>query len=336
MNMKKSLILLAVVLFTAIGTFSSCDGSVRTSLLPNVSGKEGDVLVVINKSEWDGNLGQTIRDTLTQEYPYIPMVEPMFNLSYVPHSAFNDMFQMHRNIVIVNIDPKATEGGILYKKDVWAAPQSVIKLNASSSSEAADIFKENSRGIITFLEQTERERMMSNTRKYEEHSLVPKISKMAGGSPHFPYGYFMKKKTNDFIWVSHETQYTQQNVLIYKYPVVEGMDMMAPENLRAAADKMLMENIPGMFENTYMIISPVVDPYIGYRKYKDNHFAEMKGFWEVYGDYMGGPFVSHVYYAPDGKNMVMLVGFVYAPKYDKRTYMRQLEAILFSFEWNKD
>lgn len=318
-----------------ISILSSCNETTRESLLPKVSGKEGEVLIVINKGDWEGNIGNIIRDSLSQEYPYLPQSEPIFDASYVQHSAFNHLYQSHRNIIIVNIDPKVTEPGIVYKKDVWAIPQCVIRINATSSNAAAEIFKENCNVIIPFIEQMERDRSISNTLKYEERSVTLDVRKKFGGSPRFPFGYRIKKSTEDFMWVSHDTQYTLQNVLIYKYPKENGMDMMAPENIKAATDTMLMENIPGMVENSYMIISPVIDPYVGYRKYKDNHFAEMKGFWEVHGDYMGGPFISHTYYAPDGENMLTILGFAYAPKYDKRTYIRQLDAILCSFEWNK-
>ena len=33
--------------------------------------------------------------------------------------------------------------------------------------------------------------------------------------------------------------------------------------------------------------------------------------------------------------MIMLEAFVYAPKYDKRHYLRQVESVLYSFEWKK-
>ena len=50
---------------------------------------------------------------------------------------------------------------------------------------------------------------------------------------------------------------------------------------------------------------------------------------------MGGPFVAHAFYSQDGKDMIVMEGFVYAPKYDKRHYVRQVESILYSFEWAK-
>ena len=94
-------------------------------------------------------------------------------------------------------------------------------------------------------------------------------------------------------------------------------------------------NVPGMFDNTYMITSEALKPEVSFIRYRGRQFAETRGLWEVYGDFMGGPFVSHSFYSKDGKDIIVLDGFVYAPKYDKRQYLRQVEAILYSFEWEE-
>ena len=53
-------------------------------------------------------------------------------------------------------------------------------------------------------------------------------------------------------------------------------------------------------------------------------------------DYMGGPFVSHSFYSKDGKDIIVLEAFVFAPRYDKRQYLRQVESLLYSFEWDSE
>ena len=37
----------------------------------------------------------------------------------------------------------------------------------------------------------------------------------------------------------------------------------------------------------------------------------------------------------DGKDVIVLEAWVYAAKFDKRQYLRQVEALLYSFEWDK-
>lgn len=331
--MKRILTYMLVAMATVLALTSCSEEKRKKALLPNISGKAGEVIVVIGKNDWEGSLGTVIRDTLACDCPFLPQREPLYTLVDVPMAGFTNMFQLHRNIIIVNIAKDVTEPGVIYKSDLWAAPQCVIRLNAPDSETAVSLFKENSERIKGLLEEAERNRVITNAKKYEEVALAPVVTGMIGGSPHFPSGYKLKKKTEDFIWITYDTQFTQQSILIYKYPVEEGMDMMAPDNLIAANSRMLKDNVPGMFENTYMVISPIVRPSVKYMKYREHAFAELRGLWDVHNDYMGGPFVTHVFYSQDGKYMIMLEAFVYAPKYDKRHYLRQVESVLYSFEW---
>lgn len=304
--------------------------------MPNISGKPGEVVVVIGKDYWEGSLGNTLRDSLACDFPYLPQSEPMFDLVNVAPAGFTSMFQLHRNIIAFNIRTDVTEPGVIYKNDQWAAPQCVIKINAPTEEVATELFMTNCEKIKAVLEQAERARVISNTKKYEELNLAPVVTAMAGGSPHFPSGYKLKARKDNFIWIAYETQFTMQGILIYKYPVEAGVDMMSPEALLQAQDNMTRENVPGMRENSYMMISPIITPSVKYKKYGVHEFAEIRGLWEVYGDYMGGPFVSHAFYTPDGQNMILLQAFVYAPKYDKKNYLKQVESVLYSWEWKKE
>lgn len=333
--MKRILTYLAMAL-AALSVISCSESKRREALLPNISGKAGEVIVVIDKGQWEGVVGTTLRDTLACECPFLPQREPLYTLVNVAPGGFTQMFQLHRNIVIVNIDPSVTEPGVLYRSDVWARPQCVIRINAADSETAVQLIKENSNRMVATLEQAERDRVVANTKKYEELSLAPVVTEMIGGSPHFPSGYKLKKKSDDFIWIEYHPQFVTQGVLVFKYPVVEGQQMMDLDSILENSKEILQSNVPGMFENTYMTIADIQRPSIEYKRYKGLDFAEIKGFWEVQNDFMGGPFVSHAFYSKDGKDVIVLFAFVYAPKYDKRQYLRQVESIIYSFEWAKE
>lgn len=323
---------LFALLFVTLIAFTGCRSKGGT-LLPNVSGKAGDVIVVMDKNDWDSNLGSATRDLLAADYPFLPQREPMFTLSNVPTTGFADLFKVHRNLIFFNINADNT-GGVIYKNDVWAHPQCIIQVTAPSSDSAATVLKENGERIVNTLEQAERDRIIANSILYEEHRIPPAVKEMTGGSPHFPSGYKLRKKSNDFIWISDDKQYSTQGVLIYKYPAAD-KENFTEENIIAKRNEFMKANVPGMFENTYMITSEAVKPEVKFIRFRGRQFAETRGLWEVYNDFMGGPFVSHSFYSRDGKDIIVLDGFVYAPKYDKRQYLRQVEAILYSFEWEK-
>ena len=330
--MKRIFTYLAVAFMTLV-TVSCSEQAKKKAILPNISGKAGEVIVVTTKADWEGLVGTTLRDTLACECPFLPQRESLYTLCEVAPSGFTNIFKVHRNIIIINVSNTVTEPGVLFKKDIWATPQCVIYINAIDEESAAQLIKDNSAKIKATLEQAERDRVIANAKKYEELKLRPVVTGLVGGAPRFPSGYQLKKKTSDFIWITYDTQFTMQGVLIYKYPVVEGEDMMDLDNILENMNLILKDNVPGMRENSYMTVTDFARPSIEYIRYKGRDFEQIRGFWEVHNDYMGGPFVAHVFYSPDAKEMIVLQGFVYAPKYDKRHYLRQVESILYSFEW---
>ena len=302
------------------------------ALLPTVSGKAGEVLAVIEKNDWDSQLGESVRGVLADEYPFLPVQEARYSVSNVSHGGFIEMFQVHRNIVFFDINPQAASTGVKFIKDKWATPQCLVLVSAHTAEMADSLFRDKAELIIETIEQAERERVITNTRKYENKSVYPAVSKVFGGSVHVPSGYKLAKITDDFAWIQDKKQYTTQGIFVYRYPV--GKDDFTMENLVKNRNRMLKANVPGMFEGTYMVTGTYWTPQTRYLKYKGRDFAETHGMWEVEGDFMGGPFVSHAFYSPDGKYIVVAEAWVYAPKFDKRQYLRQTESLLYTWEWN--
>ena len=325
-----------LILLLALALLPGCKNSGK-QLLPNVSGKAGEVLVVIEREQWEGNLGVAIREVLAADTPYLAQREPLFNLSNVTPGAFNNMFKVHRNLLLVNIDPQMKEAGMVYRYNHWAQPQAVAQINAYDEETALEQFREASATLSEFFEQAERDRIITNAKRYEERALQDPVLAVTGGMLHFPSGYRCRKATADFVWIADEKQYTNQTVLIYKYPA-----SLYPEsefslaNMISKRNEIMKDNVPGMFEGSYMTTSTAQEPVTRSLSYHGRRFMETRGFWEVQGDFMGGPFVSHSFYSPDGKEVIVLEAFVYAPRYDKRQLLRQVESLLYSFEWKKD
>ena len=305
------------------------------TLLPNVSGKAGEIIVVIDKDNWEGAVGTSIRDLLASDCPYLAQREPLFTLANVPPGSFTNMFKVHRNILILNIDPQGTKEGMVYQSDKWAHPQSVAQINAHDQAGALSIIEDAKDQLPEFFEAAERDRIIANSILYEELTLRGPVEKLTGGILHFPSGYKLRKQTDDFVWIADEKQYTNQTVLLYRYPVPE-KDPFKLENIIAKRNEVMQANVPGMFDGSYMTTSTAIEPMTRSLKYHGIDFMETRGFWEVEGDYMGGPFVSHSFYSPDGKDIIVMEAFVHAPRYDKRSLLRQVESILYSFEWKNN
>lgn len=303
----------------------------KSALLPKVSGKAGEVVVVIDRENWEGAAGNAVRELLACECPYLPQSEPLYSLVNVAPGGFGDLFKVHRNIVYCEVDPQTPKTGVTLRKDVWASPQCVVQVSAPDAERLAEVFASEGRTIVAALEQAERDRVIRNSILYEERSIAPEVRKAFGGSPHFPSGYKMKKNTGDFIWIADEKQFSTQGILIYSYPV-DSAEPFSVGEIISHRNEAMKANVPGMFDGTYMTTSTFWAPTVEYVKYNGRNFAQTRGLWEVENDYMGGPFVSHSFYSEDGSRIIVAEAFVYAPRYDKRQLLRQVESILYSWE----
>ena len=316
--------------FAALAALVSCGNS--KNVLPGVSGKAGEVIVVIEKAHWDGELGDALREYLACDCDFLPQPEPLYNLAYVTPAGFTNMFQSHRNIIMVHIDQDVKEDGITFYNNKWARPQCIIMINAKGLDEAVAVVRRDYEKIRARLEQAERDRVVASARLYEAKEIRENVAKRFGGSIVFPSGYVIKKINDSFAWIGNDNTYVYKDILVYRYPA-NGKDDLQPETIIAQRNRILKENVPGMFDGTYMTTSQVAEPKVSYINYKGHDFAETRGFWEVENDFMGGPFVSHSFYSLDGSEILVFEAFVYAPKYDKRQYMRQTESLLYSFQW---
>ena len=310
----------------------SCSSGKQKALLPNVSGKAGEVIIAMDKDNWEGDLGNEVRYVLGGDTPYLAQKEPLFNLVNVSPTGFADLFRVHRNIVIFSTDSSLQEGKVVYRADLWARPQCVIEVSAPDSQTLLNLFRENSDNISGALEQAERDRIIANAKLYEEYGIAEAVRGKISGSPHFPSGYKLRKMTDDFIWIADDKQYSTQGVFIYWYPAEE-KENFSKENILAHRNAFMKANVPGMFDNTWMTTSTFIEPTVEFISFRGRQFAQTRGFWEVQNDFMGGPFVSHSFYSRDGKDIIVVEAWVYAPKYDKRQLLRQVESVIYSFEW---
>lgn len=330
--MKKTIFLLSLVVLCATSLLPSCKSG--KALLPNVSGKAGEILVVIDKDLWEGSLGDATRELLACDCPYLPQKEPLYTLANVAPTGFADLFKIHRNIVLFNVGEKVDSASVIYKHDVWSQPQCVIQVNAKTEADAIDVLGKKSELILSSIEQAERDRVIRNTMLYEERSIAKTVSEHFEGRLHCPSGYKIRKAGDDFIWIADDKQYVYQDILIYKYPVTEA-EPFSLDNIVAHRNEILKANVPGQFDGTYMTTSETFAPKVEYLKYRGRSLAQTRGWWEVEGDYMGGPFVSHSFYNEDGSEIIVVEAFVYAARFDKRQYLRQVESLLYTWEWNQ-
>lgn len=322
---------LLIVLFITI-ILSSCGDKVRENLMPNVTGKAGEVVLVIEKGYWEGAIGDTLRAYFMQAQIGLPQTEPLVDLVNIPSNAFSDIFKTHRNIIQTYVSNTVEKSEVLIKRDFHAKPQLFVSIEAKNEAEFMDLIMKNRERILAAILKIERERILSTYKKYPERGLRNHLLKTHQLSVTMPRGYRLRLDSTEFLWYSYETQLTSQGLFINYYDYTD-TSQLNTENLIRKRNVLLRKYVPGPTEGSYMITEDLLPVQRKEFTFKGNYAVELRGLWKLENDFMGGPFVSFTTVDEERNRIVTVDGYVYAPKFDKRNYLRQMEALLHTLEF---
>lgn len=318
--------------------FSSCKNDPKKRginpgsgmLLPNVSGTAGEVLVVMDNFNWKNKAGEILRKTLEQEYPALTQPEPLFDIIHITAGAFDNIFQIHRTVVMVSIDPDVEEATLRYSENVWAKPQLVIRMEAPNSYALEELLEKEKESILQNIIAYDRKRIQdvyNDSKDPEIKSIVSKFNISLA----IPRGYNIDIHNDEFASFSIETPKTSQVIFVYQYPW-QGQEQLSTIDIIEERNEMLKKYTRGTRADSYITTTELFPPMTYDIVMNGREFVEVRGWWELHNGYMGGPFVSHSAIDSERNKVVVVEGYVYNPNNKKRNMMRQLEAIIYSMK----
>jgi len=321
---KLSLLLISLALF-------SCT-TVERPQKPSATGRSGELLVITPKARWDGVAGEHIRNTFASEVLMLPQPEPQFNLIHIEERAFVKLFETHRNIFFAEFDPSLERAKIEVSRNVWSYPQRVIRVTAPDNEALERVMENNKQSFIDLYLETERERLINAYRRminFQARNLVRETFKL---DIVVPEGYFVAKHEDNFVWLRQTgtREDLDLGLLITSMPYTDPDRDFAHNVIWQRRDSITRRHIPGTFPDTFMTTYPDIPPVFREINFNGNFAIEGRGLWRVQGDFMGGPFVSITFVDENTGRLINLDGFVYAPKFRKRDYMRQVEGLMHS------
>ncbi|TKG92373.1 DUF4837 family protein [Puteibacter caeruleilacunae] len=321
----------AVLLALVVLVIASCSDS-KKGLKRNISGRPGEVLIVMNEDFWHGEAGSSLRQVLAQPQLALPQDEPIFDLIHIPPEAFQNVFKSTRNIVHANISPNVKEAKVDFLKDIDAYPQAVIKISAPNKKAFVDAFMEKSDKIVAYFTKSEKDRLKGNYKKFHARDVDRQMKEKYDFSIKMAPGFKVTQDSANFVWLRYETREVGQGVFVYWYDY-EAEDTFTLDYIRQKRDSVLQLHVHGELEGTYMKTEDLVDPVYNVFKYNGNYASIMRGLWELENDFMGGPFICLSILDPKRNRVLNVDGYVYAPKKDKRELLRQIEAMIYSVEF---
>lgn len=354
----KKLIFKSIILFVGI-FLVGCSDEVREqfSSTPNALGRVNEIVVIADKSIWEGPVGDSLQYYLSSAYLILPQPEPIFDLRhFVPKdllevpvrknfrsylfignlsnntSETSEMIRQDLGIEKVNRAEQDKNFNISIGHDKWASPQLLIYQFGFSDDDLIENIKKNYPAITQKVHEHDGPFVEANI--YQAGSdleLNNKIKSEFNVEINIPDDYYlaMQDSINNTLWLRKETDFLSSNIFIHKLKYTD-QQQLSREGIKQIRNE-LGKYVSTEIANTYMYVNDFDLPMFSKTMQIDNQYAvETRGIWEIENDFMGGPFISYTILNPQANELLYLDGFIHAPGKDKRDYMQQLERILAS------
>ena len=307
--------------------------------LPANSGAAGEVLVIMPNNQWEGNDGKYLRNVFDQLVPHLPQAEPMFTLLHFSPQEFSKILKTHRNIIIVDVSgsKKNITPHINVQHDKWARDQLIYKIGAKDSTDLKAVIEKNSSRMINILDQAELSRWQSFYSRFDNPKVEDSVKKVLNIGITVARESRVAKVGDHFMWIrrdrmkykGNEAHDLDEGIILFTYPYTSD-STFTNNHILAVRDSVLKKYIPGPVDSSYMTTEFLFPPTSKEINYNDQYAVETRGLWKVQNFFMGGPFIALTIYDKAHNRIVYAEGYVYAPNFDKREYLREVEAMIYS------
>lgn len=343
----KTLSFLFAVFLIITTSLQSCSGDTYNENLfkPKSHGDPGIVLVVLDRKYWGSALEDSIKKHFQQKITTLPQPEDIFTLEITSRKGFTQAKKTQHTIVIFDIGNKANNRNARLDKpayDIWAKGQVMYKFRASSQKSAIALFSLEVDNLIDALNESSRKKLRDEYEFSSSSTVVNELSKVQKLTLSVPKDIKVSENQEGFAWLkrsrskwaNNQEHEIQQGILIYSYPYTDDSTFTIDYQI-AKRDSVFKYAVPGPAEGSYMATETRfgVTPEYTEKMNDKTYIFEMRGLWRVEGDLMGGPFVSISIFDEPNNRIVTIEGYVYAPHFEKREFLRELETMIYSYQF---
>ncbi len=333
----------ALIAFLSVFVLYSCESD-TSEFKPGYSGSFGELLVVVPENIWNSPTGDSIFALFNRPQHGLPQQESPFTVIHVKAEKFASVLTGHRNVFFVDIKKKykGQEATYVLKKSKWSKGQVVVEFTAPDRNSFLDLLTKDINHIQSIFANAELNRLMLKNKKFGSKEINKTIKKDQGYSIYTQKDMRIEKNKPGLIWLRLEREMPKggyqhqisQGILFAKIPYTSKMQFL-DTNVRLTIDSILKAEIPGPNEGNYMGIADTYVKPLHTESNFDNNFAKTTtGLWEMKGSFFGGPFYNITLLHPNKQEVVLVYGYVFAPQFNKREYLREVKAVMHSIKFS--
>ena len=310
--------------------------------MPGFVGQRGEVLVVCSDGIWAGVVGDSLRSALQKPYAVLPQMqlevyEPMFDVVHKTYEEFNKFWKPHRNLIFIEIaDRKDTqEPSFKFYKGRYAQGQTYIEGKARYAKDLAPLISIRAKEMESLIHSKEVARSARVSRLSTDEAIERDVLSGTGVSMTIPMGSYAVVIDSSFTWIDRQqtrlkgsnNHDVQQGIFIHLEPYTAS-EQFSLTSILDRRDEVTQNNVSGPTEGSYMSVERRMPLLYEEINFNGAIAAEVKGLWRMENDFMGGPFYSLTIYDEASSTLVTVEGYTYAPYFDKREYMREIEGLV--------
>ena len=301
----------------------------------NTMGKAYDVVVLCNDDAWRGDLSYAVCDMLEERAPGLTRPEGYFNIvKQVALASATELDRKYPNLLAISINPAAEQATYSVSKNIYARPQSVITITAPSVESATEFVKEATNTIRAEFERGERNKSNRANAARPAEQLMEDFKAHTGLDMVIP-AYFYKATTRDkeLLWYIRDFPKRADYIFAFTTPVDTTMpeDMQALSVMSAIDNKLATISSKGA-KHSYMRLSnePSSMSFTPDVPIAGREWLEIRCWWEVANDFMGGPMVAFVNVDAATAKATVIMFALYAPEEPQRNLLRELEHLVYT------
>lgn len=348
-------------LATGLVALAGCSG--ESDFRPRAVGQDAEILVVADSLDWHGAIGDALRETVGQFISTLPAPERQFDLRHARLATERDleMARRRKNVIFAaafndstneaeylrNVFDPATretireDGGVaVSRENIFRRDQQVYYIAGETKEDVVQAIYDRAEGVAGQFNRLARRRlaeeMFDRGRQFE---VEEELAAMYDFAVNVQHDYLIAIDTSDFVWLRRILTDTWRSVFVH---FIENADprLLTPEWIYDTRDSLgrqyIQGNLGGWVEIDRRETRPLETRNINFL---GRYGFETRGLWRMVGDEdgrkiefgMGGPFVTYAFYDEPTRRLYMIDGMVFAPGYDKREFLRQMEAIAWTF-----
>jgi len=329
--MKKHYFVL-VIIIASLGC--NLDTSIPIS---EANGNIDEIIVIMEKYDWQGALGDTVRHYFTQAYDILPQYESIFDVRYLEPNGFSNLLTSARNVVIFDVlnndsstklnhrlfgeELKSGENTLI-KKDAYAAGQQILTVFANNLTDLLSYLNEKNTQLIKLIADNEKNKL-HNTLYLggEDKKLSKYINDKLNINIKVPKGYQMAKDDKNMVWLRFDSEKYTANLVLQTFDEIQTANDFGVLTRNSFGEKY----VEGNTEGSYMTTENLIDYFQTPKTINNIEVLESRGLWKLTKDFLGGPFINYKMEDAASNRTLVIDAFIMAPAGKKRQVMRQLE-----------